>query len=813
MRNVQILDLDIEMQEMDRRTSREHLLIDFSSSGSSDELDASKKDNEEDGLISSRISPASSDIGILPFHRRLPVFDHTGVPLVDLAPGTNAFPLVDLDDGDDGLSIMPKPISKSISEPLPITPLPSSMVEAKLIDFHSEPQPEHVLVNLDVQDDNNVPQQGQSDLVPAGRTYVDLVSKPTTITEAATLPLDESPIVNSVLQDRLSSDSSMKPITIVDNTPTFVPARIPNSFFPSAEESSQRGRRAYQHPLEEVHEEWEAISEKVEVGLTVTTGIEDEELASEHNNHQLHDHHDNDSPVYNEHHDHHSLLSLGTSRGEELQSLSLSPQVVAIPPVQATPTWYWDHEDDPWNGAVNAINEEGVDKDERDIEEESVGERQVLEDHREKVGEIDEKGVDSMHVSEMEAGLEIGEDEDAVKTLPGVKTLDLHVECSLEDVPTETGDEESYPDPDYLPLPELLLAPIPATEVPLILVENGLPDRFQEIEAMDESQSDQDDKGNLSQHDEKSPRQIATQIPTPPASPPPISLHVKSLGLGGSACMRNEPPSPSSLRRPLLPLSTSQPTSPRAAPLVVSAPDTSSPSTTVEVQVKVSEGDKENITTGVDKENETLNSTTGRPLWSIRADDAPALGLAANSLSTSTSTPSDSLIPGVGTSTGVSPRIRRKVLGDITAVVENGEEVKEVEIKQEIMKADMDKEETKEEKDEESSLPGAFPELLKPTNSSSTIVAPTITVATLTSTLLSTSIAAASSSVSSTSTSTLSPSPIIKRRQIVRSPLDIALAMQLRPGLGVGADPAWMVRFLMAMFGWFAILVSGRGEF
>ena len=50
-------------------------------------------------------------------------------------------------------------------------------------------------------------------------------------------------------------------------------------------------------------------------------------------------------------------------------------------------------------------------------------------------------------------------------------------------------------------------------------------------------------------------------------------------------------------------------------------------------------------------------------------------------------------------------------------------------------------------------------------------------------------------------------------REIIRSPLDIALAMQLRPGLGVGADPAWMVRFLMTMFGWFAVVVSGQGEF
>ncbi|KAF9269519.1 hypothetical protein L218DRAFT_850943 [Marasmius fiardii PR-910] len=51
--------------------------------------------------------------------------------------------------------------------------------------------------------------------------------------------------------------------------------------------------------------------------------------------------------------------------------------------------------------------------------------------------------------------------------------------------------------------------------------------------------------------------------------------------------------------------------------------------------------------------------------------------------------------------------------------------------------------------------------------------------------------------------------PNTQRRPVRRSALDIALAMQLRPGLGVGADPAWMVRFLMAMFGWFVVLISG----
>lgn len=39
--------------------------------------------------------------------------------------------------------------------------------------------------------------------------------------------------------------------------------------------------------------------------------------------------------------------------------------------------------------------------------------------------------------------------------------------------------------------------------------------------------------------------------------------------------------------------------------------------------------------------------------------------------------------------------------------------------------------------------------------------------------------------------------------------LDIAFAMQLRPGLGLGSDPAWLVRFLMAMFGWMTVLIGG----
>jgi hypothetical protein len=50
------------------------------------------------------------------------------------------------------------------------------------------------------------------------------------------------------------------------------------------------------------------------------------------------------------------------------------------------------------------------------------------------------------------------------------------------------------------------------------------------------------------------------------------------------------------------------------------------------------------------------------------------------------------------------------------------------------------------------------------------------------------------------------------RARKYRSPLDAALAMQLRPGLGVGADGAWLVRFLMSFSGWFAVLVARTSD-
>jgi hypothetical protein len=41
------------------------------------------------------------------------------------------------------------------------------------------------------------------------------------------------------------------------------------------------------------------------------------------------------------------------------------------------------------------------------------------------------------------------------------------------------------------------------------------------------------------------------------------------------------------------------------------------------------------------------------------------------------------------------------------------------------------------------------------------------------------------------------------------SEIDIALALQMRPGFGPGADAAWLVRFIMGMFGWLSVFVVG----
>ncbi|KAF7975924.1 hypothetical protein HWV62_8192 [Athelia sp. TMB] len=57
--------------------------------------------------------------------------------------------------------------------------------------------------------------------------------------------------------------------------------------------------------------------------------------------------------------------------------------------------------------------------------------------------------------------------------------------------------------------------------------------------------------------------------------------------------------------------------------------------------------------------------------------------------------------------------------------------------------------------------------------------------------------------------------PPPKRRRAFRSPVpefDIALAMQLRPGLGANADAAWMVRFIMTIFGFLSVMWTNHSN-
>jgi len=171
-----------------------------------------------------------------------------------------------------------------------------------------------------------------------------------------------------------------------------------------------------------------------------------------------------------------------------------------------------------------------------------------------------------------------------------------------------------------------------------------------------------------------------------------------------------------------------------------------------------------------------------RPAWSLRAADAPPLGLSSSS-SSSSATPV------------ASPSLMRK--GGVALKEEEEAEAKVQEEGGEEEETDKDKIKFKLSE----ALPGSFPDSQAPSLSDSSSSSNTTTTTTTT------------TSINKTISALMSTPDTTRRMRVSRSPLDIALAMQLRPGLGVGADPAWMVRFLMAMFGWFAILVSGQGEF
>ncbi|KAG7451512.1 uncharacterized protein BT62DRAFT_1072071 [Guyanagaster necrorhizus] len=147
-----------------------------------------------------------------------------------------------------------------------------------------------------------------------------------------------------------------------------------------------------------------------------------------------------------------------------------------------------------------------------------------------------------------------------------------------------------------------------------------------------------------------------------------------------------------------------------------------------------------------------VRKSPARPAWSLRAADAPPLGLSASA-----------------SAVGLPSLIEEEE--KVKSEVENAKDSSPVPPSSSASSMTLS-----------SSLPGAFPE--PEAKETAIAVSPSKEV-----------------EVRST------PS----RPRVTRSPIDIALAMQLRPGLGVGADPAWMVRFLMSMFGWFVVMLSGSG--
>lgn len=149
-------------------------------------------------------------------------------------------------------------------------------------------------------------------------------------------------------------------------------------------------------------------------------------------------------------------------------------------------------------------------------------------------------------------------------------------------------------------------------------------------------------------------------------------------------------------------------------------------------------------------------TAVARPAWSLRASDAPPLGLSASTSAVELPSPTEKL-------SAMEEKVKNEV--------ETANDSSPVPPLPSASSMTLS-----------SSLPGTFPE----SESTETAVA-----------------------VSTSKEVEVRSTP--SRPRVTRSPLDIALAMQLRPGLGVGADPAWMVRFLMSMFGWFVVMLSGSG--
>jgi hypothetical protein len=867
-------------QEHVRGTSREHLLIDFSSSGSS---------GEEEG---EDVSPAASDIGVLPLHGRghpqphfVPGYSYSvsGLPVqpvrVEARTVGRHVPLVDLGKQDTATqdenslddawrwfgSDHSLASSSSISSSSSVTTTSYALKNT----ISSETSKIETLVDVD------------SEEAP-----IELVSVPQTI-HVRHMAADGTHIKDSL---HVIQAKAMALVDIDDNTSPrearlvdlgtdevekeHVPALVPLYKSPNPElthtSTAFEAEAGYSHPLEieaeSVHVQVRPKSIILESPLpadpeaSLLFGIEPQGLprVAEPEPEHLEESQNPEESVTPQ-----VLVDVDVDAGHPSVDSGVSTK-----PEQDSSPWSWDEVDveDPWNqhlsmGGSTVANPESdlitfpgsapsstsddapdgtVVQDDDEAEELGVLEMSpggsllptAIEDELELEGQdgvpvfdLENTEVEGEQLSQRLPTEEVElEEEITPKPTPVSGAVELP-EVVVQDVeeeefvyeplvektvasPLEDDEIFVYPDPDLPPLP-LHLEDAATVEQPLTTTTT-LSVFAEALEAQMNthllaagSASSQAENAAEKEHliVPASQQLPSSQTPTPPASPPPtFGSHQQSHT---HTHLRVLNPTTNTSRNGSRTPSPVSPT-PRLAVVL--------PFIDQEARGEDKENDTPTAMT-VGRFSESLLAT--KPLWSIRASDAPALG-----------------IPSSGSVLGASPRMRRSVLGDVDS---NAEEVAEVEEEKEEPKERPEEVglpseaevETKVDSESEAdpplavveqptsdhqaapliklstSLPGSFPDV-EPTpevvESASPIAPAVIATTTVRRPVATPNGAAAIQFV------------IPSARTLVRSPLDIALAMQMRPGLGAGADPAWMVRFLMAVFGWMAVAVAG-GDF
>ena len=854
-------------QEHVRGTSREHLLIDFSSSSSS---------GEEEG---EDVSPAASDIGVLPLHGRGHPQPHfisgdshsvSGPPVqpvrVDARTVGRHVPLVDLGDQDTATqdenslddawrwfgSDHSLASSSSISSSSSMTTTPYA-----LKNISSETSKIETLVDVDSE-------EAPIELVSVPQTiHVRHMAADGTHIKDSLHVIEAKPIALVDIDDNTSPrEASLVDLGTDEVGKEHIPALVPLSKSPNPESTHTstafEAEAGYSHPLEI---EAESVHVKVRPKFVLL---------------------ENPLPANPEA----SLLFGIEAQGlqrvadpepehpeePQLPAESVAPQVlvdvdvdaghpsvdsgISTRPEQDSSSWTWDEVDveDPWSqhlsmgesivsnpesdlitfagGALSPTADDALDgmvQDDREAQEPGLLEMSpggsllptAIDDDLEREGQegvpvfdlesievVEEQSSERLPTEEVELEEEITPKPTPVSStveLPEVIVMDVEEEDFVYEPliektvgsPLEDDEVFVYPDPDLPPLP-LALEDAPTAEQPMTTTLSVF------AEALEAQMNTHLAAGSTSSQAENvaekerlvvpaSQRLPSSQTPTPPASPPPTfgsqsHTHLRVLNPTTNAS-RNGSRTPSPV----------------------------SPTPRLAVVLPLLEQERR----GEDKENDTPTAmTVGRfsesllatkPLWSIRASDAPALG-----------------IPSPGGVLGASPRMRRSVLAD-------------VDLNAEVVEAEEEKEEHKERVEENVLSPETEVETKIDSDSEADPALPDIEQLpsdhqTAPAMKLSTSLPGSFPDVESTPEVVESPLPVapaattIRRpvptpngaaatqfvipsaRTLVRSPLDIALAMQMRPGLGAGADPAWMVRFLMAVFGWMAVAVAG-GDF